>query len=95
MHFDWIINVFTNTSQSCDKCTNQLIEHGFCSVGTSDGVEDASIEDSNSKTCASPTIPFNAEKKKTAHFSCKSTNPPVITPGHTGFLTFATLFPTL
>lgn len=57
-----------------------------------DGTEDASMEESHSKTA---TIPFNADKKKTAHFSCKSTNPPVITPGHTGFLTFATLFPTL
>jgi len=60
-----------------------------------DGVDEIpSTEDSNSKP-ASATIPFNADKRKTAHFSCKSTNPPVSTPGHTGFLTFATLFPTL
>jgi len=64
---------------------------------SADGLDDSSSMDSspapNSKSSA--PLPFNADKKKSSHFSCKSTNVPVVTPGHTGFLTFATLFPSL
>jgi len=67
-----------------------------CRPDETDDFDDASMEapsPSNSKS--SLALPFNADKKKCALFSCKSANVPITTPGHTGFLTFATLFPSL
>jgi len=43
----------------------------------------------------SKPLPPNPDRKRSAIFSFKSTNAPLQTPGHTGFLTFASLFPVL
>lgn len=95
-----ILNIL-NILYSKDEYYDSIAKESWSSCRPSDSQDDCAMEDSTSdgKTSSpAPTsapLPFNADKKKSAHFACKSTNPPVITPGHTGFLTFATLFPTI
>lgn len=61
----------------------------------SDASKDALMETNgdSSRQASSQALPVNLDKKKTPVFSFKSANVPITTPGHTGFLTFATLFP--
>jgi len=77
-----------------DEYYDYIAEECWASCRPNDSA-DGFDEPSPGDASPSNTKPVNADKKKFSQFSFKSTNVPIVTPGHTGFLTFATLFPSL